>query len=87
MTRATINVPIYIDTDSDDAANGYEAAQDAWLSTAQGSSGEDAALKFAQSVMEVAVTGTRDELAAELYGAACLFLEVAGKPVIGEAKS
>lgn len=89
-TRRTINIPIYFNADSDDVATGYQIALDIFCSTSeQGEkkSSEQAAGDFVESFMAMTISEDPETVAASLYGAARFFLEVAGKPVVGEVKS
>ena len=79
-TRKTINILVHFDAESDDAAIGYDLAQEVWLAHGQGGTHvHEAARQFAEGVQTYAATASAEEVTSYLFGAACLFLEVAQK--------
>lgn len=84
MKRRSISPTITFDAESEDAGAGYDLAREVWFSTGEGVDPDEAARRFAEGALEVALVETPEAMSAYLYGAACLFLELAGRPKIKE---
>jgi len=66
-------------------SDGYGMAQDAWFSTAEGKSNEQAATDLTKSLMSTIINMSPEQAAVEIYSAALFLLEVAHHPTLKDA--
>ena len=80
-----IRPTFYFQPNAGAVSDGYGMAQDAWFSTAEGKSNEQAATDLTKSLMSTIINMSPEQAAVEIYSAALFLLEIAHHPTLKDA--